>query len=85
VKFTETGMLVFRPQEDEEILMRAAGHETGRVMLRKIEAAGEPEAGIDRHIEIRGEGERGGGKRKLTLRMEGGEVTEGTLEVEVVN
>jgi len=87
VKFTETGVLVFRPEEEAEIHMRTAGHEAGRTIMHKIEAAGEPAADMvmQRVIAIDENGERGGGKRKLTLRTEGGETEVGTLEVEVVN
>ncbi|MGZ5445900.1 MAG: M56 family metallopeptidase [Thermoanaerobaculia bacterium] len=81
VKITETGVLVLRPSADEEMHMRAAENEATRTMVRKITAEADGQAGERRRVEVSEDGERGGGKRKLTFH-DGAE--EGTLEIEVV-
>jgi bla regulator protein BlaR1 len=88
VKLTETGVLVLRAPEGEEMRMRTPdGEGEGRVMIRRTqeEPAGEPDADVivKKIVDATEEGERGGGKRKLTLRTDHGE-EEGSLEIELV-
>lgn len=85
MKFTDTGVLVMKPSEEEELHIRTANGEKARVFVRRADGPGEPgaEAGIRKRVEVVSDGEPGDGKRKLTLRTDGA-VEEGTLEVEVV-
>lgn len=84
VRVTETGVLVLR--EPEEIVLRKIRQaENGeRMFLRTTHPSEEPgEAAVEKRIEVIEEGERGGGKRKITLRTDG-EIEEGKLEISLV-
>lgn len=80
VKFTDTGVVVMRLPEEEgegEIHMRKAEHEASRVRIRKADG-GAPD---DRIIHVTEDGERGSGKRRLTIQGAG---EPGELLVELV-
>ncbi|HEV7239047.1 MAG TPA: M56 family metallopeptidase [Thermoanaerobaculia bacterium] len=80
VRVTETGVLVLR--EPEEVVLRKIREaENGeRMFMRKAaRSSDEPQE----RIEVIEEGERGGGKRKITLRTDG-QVEEGTLEISLI-
>lgn len=84
VKLTDTGVLVLKAPDGEEVHLRTKNGEHTKVMVRRAEApAGTAPADIRKHVEITEDGERGGGRRKLTLKTDGA-VEEGTLEVELV-
>ena len=98
VKISETGAVVLRAPEGEEMRMRTPNGEEmrlrtpegdgdGRVMIRRTqeEPAGNPDANVivQKIVDASVEGEGGSGKRKLTLRTDHGE-EEGSLEIELV-
>ncbi len=86
VKFTDTGVMVIKPSEEEGMIRmrRPAPGREDSISVRRSPEPGEPGEGVvmDRRIEVSDDGEPGGGKRKLTLTTDRGE--EGQLEIELV-
>ena len=81
VKFTETGAVVQKLEEGEEMLMRRADNEVTRTRIRKMSGDAEEEQIARKIVKVSGEKEAGTGTRKLTLR-DGDEV--GTLTISIV-
>lgn len=84
VKLTDTGVLVLRAPEHEEMHIRT--HDGTKARVHVHTSAGEPEgeAVIRKHVEIHDDGQPGGGHRKLRLRIDGA-AEEGSLEISLVD
>ena len=87
VKFTDTGVLVLRPSEDElrPLRIRVSDGEDAQIFVRRAPAPAEEGSDVvfEKRIQISEDGERGGGRRKLTLKTDGA-IEEGELEIELV-
>jgi hypothetical protein len=83
VKFTDTGVVVTKELEGEEVLMRTAGPEKTKVrVLRADVPPGIAPGDMRKHVDIIADGERGSGRRTVTIKTDG--TAEGELEVELV-
>lgn len=87
IEFTDTGVLVVRAPEDEELRPRTANGEADRIFIRRAPHPAPPAHGDERDVmfekRVAIAAEKGSGeKRQLTLRTEGSE-EEASLEIEL--